>query len=348
MIQWSEDVNRNDSPDPEIFHTGLCDDGSTWTVYKDAGGWIGTRADAAGEIIGACGGETLERCKFVAERETGSISDHQEISLSRARVWQFWTGPAMPEMVRACVASVELRNDERMANEIDLRLALDDCGLPASLAQTLKPTHQSDFLRAFLLAKHGGWWADTDYLCFRPLADCLPVMNRAHTMALYRGEYSDGVGYLADVMFALPGSPMAAAYLGTVVDYLKKYERAMGWDHLGARALNQAARTRAAEICDIPPDKIAPYRIMASNLDAEIKRPLNIFPLRDTTVGVTLLYSQSRAYLDKASVEDWRKSNTMIGLFLRAAEPRTVASAAGAVVLPGDIVTGTTTIAAKP
>src|SRR5262249_20214914 len=107
----------------------------------------------------------------VGHEENISISDAS--SAAELPVWMYWEGEC-PAWIRECQQTVfkhaprvELLTPEKFD-------ALWDCDRDIDLTR-LHVAHRADFIRAFLLAKHGGLWIDSDCLVMQPLA---PVLER--------------------------------------------------------------------------------------------------------------------------------------------------------------------------
>ncbi|HEY0024929.1 MAG TPA: hypothetical protein VGB24_18590 [Longimicrobium sp.] len=165
--------------------------------------------------------------------------------------WLYWEGDC-PEWIRACHETIAahvpgvrlltpaafdaLRDRDR---DIDLRRL----GVP----------HRADFVRAFLLARYGGLWIDSDCLVMRPLGPVLELA-REHGFVGHRersGLVSNGF------MAARPGSRIAQALYHRVCGVLRA-RRPLGWTSLGSEPLTAIADSGAEPWHELPCQAVQP------------------------------------------------------------------------------------------
>lgn len=108
-------------------------------------------------------------------------SEKCELSMQadkKYRIWQYWDSGIenAPDIVRACMASVEKYSDgiERVIlNETNIKdyVEIPDYIYKLKERGIISSAHFSDILRTFLLYEHGGCWIDATVLMTAPLPD---------------------------------------------------------------------------------------------------------------------------------------------------------------------------------
>jgi hypothetical protein len=166
-------------------------------------------------------------------------------------VWLYWEG-AYPEWIRAC-------HETMMAHVPGLRLltpetfdVLRDRDRDIDLRQ-LHVAHRADFVRAFMLARYGGLWLDSDCLVMRPLDDVLKLVAE-HEFVGYRlrdGEVAN------NFMGARPGSRTAGALYRQICRILRA-DRQFDWTSLGSTLLTRILAVRSGQWHELPSESIAP------------------------------------------------------------------------------------------
>ncbi|MFL5386798.1 MAG: methyltransferase domain-containing protein [Longimicrobiaceae bacterium] len=153
-------------------------------------------------------------------------------------VWLYWEG-AYPDWIRACHATIEAHVPCVRLLTRDTFAALRDRDRDIDLDR-LHVAHRADFVRAFLLARFGGLWIDSDCLVVRPLDEVLERV-REHEFVGHRersGLISNGF------MGARPGSRTAAAVYDRICRTLRA-RRPRGWTTLGSEPLTQLVPARS-------------------------------------------------------------------------------------------------------
>ena len=85
-------------------------------------------------------------------------------------IWSFWDGTNVPDIVRACVKSIEKNAKPFVHKMLDFKTIGDYSNLPGYIHDrvrggTMSLIHFSDVLRLNLLLNHGGVWMDaTDFM----------------------------------------------------------------------------------------------------------------------------------------------------------------------------------------
>ena len=135
------------------------------------------------------------------------------------RLWSYWHDDHVPLVVRRC-----LENWRRQCPDWEVKLVLgstlhrhvDLARLPAGF-EDMTPARRSDWLRLYLLARHGGVWVDASTI----LTESPEWMRaaQAETGAEYVGYYLDGFGTPGRppvleswCMAAPPGMPFVLAW----------------------------------------------------------------------------------------------------------------------------------------
>ena len=147
-------------------------------------------------------------------------------------VWLYWEGPLPPwiaECQRTAAAhapDVRLVTPEEFDRLRDVDRDIDLSGLCVA--------HRADFIRAFLLARHGGLWVDSDCVVMRRLEPVLELLARYDFVG-----YKERQGHVANnFMGAPPGSRIAARYYRRVCSLLRS-KRRLDWLTLGSYALTE-------------------------------------------------------------------------------------------------------------
>ncbi len=87
-------------------------------------------------------------------------------------VWQYWEGPK-PPWIEACHATVRAHAaDVRLLGPEEFDALRGDADRDIDLS-ALHVCHRSDYIRAFLLAKYGGLWIDSDAIVMQDLTPTL-------------------------------------------------------------------------------------------------------------------------------------------------------------------------------
>lgn len=106
----------------------------------------------------------FQRPEAVSIGETSAASaQHTHIP---KRIWTYWNQEQPDRFVQQCIQSWRLQCPDYevvLVHPGNLHQHVPDAALPAQFAQ-LHPTKQSDWLRLFLVALHGGYWLDASTL----------------------------------------------------------------------------------------------------------------------------------------------------------------------------------------
>ncbi len=166
-------------------------------------------------------------------------------------VWLYWEGE-LPPWIAQCQATIRAHAPgAHCLNALDFDLIWDQ-DRDIEIAR-LGPAQRADFVRAFLLQRHGGIWLDSDCLLMRSL-DEIHDLLRGHDFVAHRdrqGYYPNG--FIA----AAPGSTVAAALYREVCARLRS-GRPLGWIALGGDALGQVLLSTRARWHELPCERIQP------------------------------------------------------------------------------------------
>lgn len=145
-------------------------------------------------------------------------------------VWMYWEGPC-PEWVRACQQTV-FRHGRAVRllgpEEFD---AMRDTDRDIDLSD-LRVAQRADFVRAFLLARYGGLWVDSDCVVMKSLDSVLRYLYEYEFVAHFERFGRISNGFIA----SRPGGEIATAYYHRLCDILRA-GKPLWWLALGAEAL---------------------------------------------------------------------------------------------------------------
>lgn len=176
-----------------------------------------------------------------------SIDDHN----TPLPVWMYWEGER-PEWIRKCEQTV-------LAHAADVRiLGPDDFDRLWDRDRNIDLTRlhvvqRADFIRAFLLARYGGLWIDSDCVVMKPLAPVLEMLKSCEFVAHKerKGWYGN------DFMGASPGSRIAAAIYARICQQLRT-GREIGWTALGCEVVTAVLRSTNAAWRELSCELIQP------------------------------------------------------------------------------------------
>lgn len=145
-------------------------------------------------------------------------------------VWMYWEGDR-PDWIQKCEQTV-------LANADDVRIIgpkefdqLWDRDRDINLTR-LHVVQRADYIRAFLLARYGGLWIDSDCIVMKPLA---PVLHMLKTCEFVAHKERKG-WYCNDFMGAPPDSRIAKAIYKMICQQLRT-NKEIGWTALGCEVV---------------------------------------------------------------------------------------------------------------
>ena len=145
-------------------------------------------------------------------------------------VWMYWEGDC-PDWIHACQRTVlDHAKDVRLITPEEFaRLRDVDADIDLS---SLHTAHRADYVRAFLLAKFGGLWIDSDCVVIRSLEPILDLVAQHDFVG-----FKERQGHVANnLMGARPASTIARAYYQRVCGILRSGRR-LAWMTIGSEAL---------------------------------------------------------------------------------------------------------------
>jgi biofilm PGA synthesis N-glycosyltransferase PgaC len=187
---------------------------------------------------------------------SGRRADHAvEVMGIRLPVWMYWEGPC-PEWIRACHRSVSRHADDvRLLGPRDFDRIWDvDRDIDLSV---LDVAHRADFIRAFLLARFGGVWIDSDCLVMKPLGPVLDLLSAYDFLGYF--ERRSGMPAPA-FMGSRSGGRIALAHYSHVCGVLRSGQ-SRSWASLGALSLVDTLRQTETPWYRIAVDLIEPVCI---------------------------------------------------------------------------------------
>jgi hypothetical protein len=147
-------------------------------------------------------------------------------------VWMYWEGEC-PEWIRACERTVRARApDVRLVTPHDFdRMRSTDRDIDLAKLCT---AHRADFIRVFLLARHGGIWLDSDCVVLRHLQPMLDLLEKYDFVG-----YKERQGYVTNnFMGAARLSVIVSRYYQRICRILRAGQP-LSWLSLGSYALTE-------------------------------------------------------------------------------------------------------------
>ena len=167
-------------------------------------------------------------------------------------MWQYWEGPC-PEWIRACQRTVGRHGgDVRLLGAADFDRLWDvDRDIDLS---GLYVAQRADFIRAFLLARYGGLWVDSDCVAMKPLSPLLDLLG-THEFLGYVIPEGEWISYA--FIGSRPGGRVALAHYARVCSLLRSGQP-LSWISLGALSLLTVVRQTGAPWYRVAVDLIEP------------------------------------------------------------------------------------------
>lgn len=209
-------------------------------------------------------------------------------------VWLYWEG-YKPEWIKAChksifdhVGNVKLIDPERFDALRDRDREIDISNLCIA--------HRADFIRAFLLARFGGLWLDSDCIVLKSLEPLINILNDYDFMA-----FRERQGHLSNSFIGAPlNSKIAHSYYNIVCEILRSGQ-VIEWLTIGSNALTDAIYNTGTRWYEIDISYIQP--VCWSNQEA-------FFALRDLNEHDQFFNNESFCYmLANSTVADFVKNN---------------------------------------
>jgi tetratricopeptide (TPR) repeat protein/glycosyltransferase involved in cell wall biosynthesis len=145
-------------------------------------------------------------------------------------VWLYWEGEC-PDWITACQRTIIAHAPRAVLLRPGDFDRMRECDRDINLSR-LSAAHRADFIRAFLLARFGGLWIDSDCLVMRSLQPILDLVVTSAFLAHYERQGHVSNGFIG----ACPGSAIASTYYQRICEILRSRKR-LSWLSLGAEAL---------------------------------------------------------------------------------------------------------------
>jgi hypothetical protein len=181
----------------------------------------------------------------------GVSSVRDEDLRGRLPVWMYWEG-SCPEWIKQCHKTVFAHyGNARLLSPADFD-ALRDQDREIDV-KALHVAHRADYVRAFLLARYGGMWVDSDCLVMKPLRPVLDKLLEYDFVA-----HRERSGYISNAFIAArSGSQIASALYKRICQTLRS-RRPLGWISLGGEALTEILNTAPAPWHEIECETVQP------------------------------------------------------------------------------------------
>ena len=166
-------------------------------------------------------------------------------------VWLYWEGEK-PRWIQACHKTIFNHAEEVRLITPESFDALRDGDRDIDLSG-LCIAHRADFIRAFLLARFGGLWIDSDCIVMKSLELLMNRLDDFELMAFRQRQGNISNSFIG----AVPGSKIAAAYYKRVCDILRSGQP-IEWLTIGSQALSAAIDESAVNWYEIDVRQIQP------------------------------------------------------------------------------------------
>jgi len=151
-------------------------------------------------------------------------------------VWQYWEG-RKPDWISLCLDTSEKHIATRKL--LNLKSFRELHNGDSSFLTRLSHNHVSDYVRAYLLAKHGGLYVDADCVVMRDVDPILEDLDRYH-FVVYGLNFKLRAAACAIVGTAQDQGEIASIWLRICRERIKKGN--LGWGALGPHGLTTAMK----------------------------------------------------------------------------------------------------------
>lgn len=235
-------------------------------------------------------------------------------NISNLSVWLYWEGD-LPGWINECqktvfahAANVQLLTPDTFneLRDVDLDINIDD----------LYVAHRADFIRAFLLAKFGGLWIDSDCLVLKSLQPILDLLANYDFIG-YRERSGEVTN---NFMGASQNSILAAKYYQQVCRILRSGET-IEWLTLGSKALTETLTGTNIRWHELGVDEIQP--VCWSNPEAFFQKRNEVahqLALNPRSYCYMLSANMIRGYVSENEYPDIQDNDTFFSYLLRVSE----------------------------
>jgi len=166
-------------------------------------------------------------------------------------VWLYWEGER-PEWIHACQKTVFAHAENvQLINSDDFDI-LRDYDRDINLAN-LCTAHRADFIRAFLLARFGGVWIDSDCVVMQSLSPIIDHLSKYDFVG-----YRERQGYVTNnFMGSRAEGTIAGLYYQRVCEILRS-GAPIEWLTLGSHAITQSIKDSGVQWLELEVDLIQP------------------------------------------------------------------------------------------
>jgi hypothetical protein len=166
-------------------------------------------------------------------------------------LWMYWEGDC-PAWIRMCQQTVLAHaSNVRLLSPSDFD-RLRDIDRDIDLGR-LGAAHRADFIRAFLLARYGGLWVDSDCIAMQPLDSILECLADYDFVAHRERSGMISNGFIG----ARRGSEIASALYARLCVTLRS-GRPIGWISLGGEPLTDILNHTSVRWRELPCDAVQP------------------------------------------------------------------------------------------
>ena len=151
-------------------------------------------------------------------------------STNNLPIWLYWEGD-LPNWIHQCQKTVFAHATNVQLLTPETFIELWDTDLDINI-QNMYVAHRADFIRAYLLAKFGGLWIDSDCLVLKSLQPIVDLLTTNDFLG-YRERSGEVTN---NFMGAAENSILAAKYYQRVCNILRTGEK-IEWLTLGSKAL---------------------------------------------------------------------------------------------------------------
>ncbi|MBD0287505.1 MAG: FkbM family methyltransferase [Flavisolibacter sp.] len=167
-------------------------------------------------------------------------------------VWLYWEGDK-PDWINACHKTIFNHADDVRLLTPESFDTLRDWDREIDLSH-LCIAHRADFIRAFLLARFGGIWIDSDCIVMKSLQPLMDLLNDYDFMAFRQRQGNLSNSFVG----APPGSKTASTYYRIICDILRSGQP-IEWLTIGSQALTTAIAGTGARWYEIDVSLVQPF-----------------------------------------------------------------------------------------
>jgi SAM-dependent methyltransferase len=165
-------------------------------------------------------------------------------------VWTYWEGPC-PPYIALCLETLRRHAGARVLDRASFDdLWTSDRDLPID---ELYVAHRADFVRAYLMRHHGGFWIDADCILLRPVAPLASLLERCDLVT-----YREPAGSITNnFLLARAGAPVVADFYSRVTAHVRA-RRPIDWLEIGSVPLTAAIEAHPGSTELVPAERIMP------------------------------------------------------------------------------------------